>query len=183
MRSALIVIDMLNPYDHPDADPLIESVRDALPGMCALIDAAREQNAVTIYVNDHHGDWSATAAKLTDRALAGRAPELVEPVAPADDTPFVMKARHSIFYGTQVNYFLREQEIDQLVLAGQVTEQCILYSALDAYVRHFDVAIAPEAVAHIHEDLADAALRMMQTNMRARLIAADERVFTSEPST
>jgi nicotinamidase-related amidase len=183
MRSALIVIDMLNPYDHPDADPLIESVRDALPGMCALIDAAREQNAITIYVNDHHGDWSATAAKLTDRALAGRAPELVEPVAPADDTPFVMKARHSIFYGTQVNYFLREQEIDQLVLAGQVTEQCILYSALDAYVRHFDVAIAPEAVAHIHEDLADAALRMMQTNMRARLIAADERVFTSEPST
>jgi nicotinamidase-related amidase len=90
-----------------------------------------------------------------------------------------MKARHSIFYGTQVNYFLREQEIDQLVLAGQVTEQCILYSALDAYVRHFDVAIAPEAVAHIHEDLADAALRMMQTNMRARLIAADERVFTA----
>jgi nicotinamidase-related amidase len=182
MRSALIVIDMLNAYDHPDADPLMRSVRDALPGMCALIDAAREQKAATIYVNDHHGDWSATAAKLTERALAGRAPELVEPIAPTDDTPFVMKARHSIFYDTQVNYFLREQEIDQLVLAGQVTEQCILYSALDAYIRHFAVAIAPDAVAHIDEDLADAALRMMKTNMRARLIPADERAFTAKPS-
>src|SRR5215210_2351758 len=109
MRSALVVIDMLNPYDHPDADPLMASVRAALPGMCALIDAAREHDAVTIYVNDHYGDWSATAAKLTEQALAGRAPELVEPIAPAQDIPFVMKARHSIFYGTQVNYFLREQ--------------------------------------------------------------------------
>ena len=33
-----------------------------------LIHAAREQEAVTIYVNDHHGDWSATAAKLAERA-------------------------------------------------------------------------------------------------------------------
>jgi nicotinamidase-related amidase len=180
MRSALIVIDMLNRYDHPDADPLMASVRQALPGICALIDGARERQAVTIYVNDHHGDWSATAAKLTERALCGRAPELVAPIAPAEDTPFVMKARHSIFYGTQVDYFLREQRIEQLVLAGQVTEQCILYSALDAYVRHFEVAIAPDAVAHIHKDLADAALRMMQTNMGARLIAADERALSSE---
>jgi nicotinamidase-related amidase len=182
MRSALIVIDMLNPYEHPDADPLMSSVRAALPGMRALIDAASAREAVTIYVNDHHGDWSATAAKLTERALAGRAPELVEPIAPTDDTPFVMKARHSIFYGTQVDYFLHEQEIDQLVLAGQVTEQCILYSALDAYVRHFEVAIAPDAVAHIHEDLAHAALRMMETNMRARLVPADEQAFASMAS-
>jgi len=34
-------------------------------------------------------------------------------------------------------------------LTGQVTEQCILYSALDAYVRHFEVVVRPDAVAHI----------------------------------
>jgi nicotinamidase-related amidase len=182
MRSALVVVDMLNPYDHPDAEPLMASVRSALAGVCALIEAAREREVVTLYVNDHHGDWSATARKLTEHALAGRAPELVAPIAPAGDTPFVMKARHSIFYGTQVDYFLREQQIDQIVLAGQVTEQCILYSALDAYVRHFDVAVAPDAVAHIHEDLAGAALRMMEMNMRARLVPADERAFTAAAS-
>jgi len=50
-----------------------------------------------------------------------------------------------------------------------VTEQCILYSALDAYIRHFDVRVPPDAVAHIYEDLADAALRMMERNMSADL--------------
>jgi nicotinamidase-related amidase len=63
------------------------------------------------------------------------------------------------------------------VLTGQVTEQCILYSALDAYVRHFDVAVPPDAVAHIHGDLADAALKMMERNMRAELVPATGDAF------
>src|SRR5689334_24713878 len=54
------------------------------------------------------------------------------------ELPFVVKARHSIFYETQLEYLLRQEEIERIVLTGQVTEQCILYSALDAYVRHFE---------------------------------------------
>ena len=56
-----------------------------------------------------------------------------------------------------------------MVLTGQVTEQCILYTALDAYLRGYDIVVPPDAVAHIHEDLAQAALRMMQSNMQAEL--------------
>ncbi len=53
------------------------------------------------------------------------------------------------------------------MLCGQVTEQCILYSALDAYVRHFEVAVPEDAVASIDPELAEAALEMMRRNMRA----------------
>jgi nicotinamidase-related amidase len=97
---------------------------------------------------------------------------LVEPILPAADVPFIVKARHSVFYETQLDYMLHRQGVERLVLVGQVTEQCILYSALDAYVRHFRVVIPRDAVAHIHEDLADAALRMMETNMRAEIVTA-----------
>ena len=57
--------------------------------------------------------------------------------------------------------------VDDLIFVGQVTEQCILYSALDAYVRDLSVAIPVDGVAHIDAELADAALRMMRRNMRA----------------
>ena len=57
----------------------------------------------------------------------------------------------------------------RLILIGQVTEQCILYSALDAYVRHYEIVVPSNAVAHIHHDLAGAALRMMQLNMSAHV--------------
>jgi nicotinamidase-related amidase len=56
---ALLVVDMLNRYEHDDAEPLKDSVRAALPSMKRLIDAARDSDALTVYVNDNHGDWTA----------------------------------------------------------------------------------------------------------------------------
>ncbi|HUR83801.1 MAG TPA: isochorismatase family protein [Solirubrobacteraceae bacterium] len=80
-------------------------------------------------------------------------------------------------YSAPLEYLLRQEEVERIVLVGQVTEQCILDSALDAYVRHFEVAIPRDAVAHIHEDLADAALQMMQRNMSADVAAVAECVL------
>jgi nicotinamidase-related amidase len=77
-----------------------------------------------------------------------------------------------VFFETQLDYMLRHQDVWRIVLIGQVTEQCILYSALDAYVRHYSIVIPHDAVAHIHEDLAEAALRMMAVNMAAEITTA-----------
>ena len=86
---------------------------------------------------------------------------------PPSQVSFVVKARHSIFYQTPLEYLLRQQEVDRIAL----TVQYILYSALDAYVRHFEIVIARDVVAHIHEDLADAAARTVAVNMRAGVVS------------
>ena len=177
MTTGMIVIDMLNPYEHDDAEPLTNSVERMLDDLCALVGAAREEGLRIVYVNDNHGDWTAGPKDIARLALAGARPELVEPVLPPDDAPFIVKARHSIFYETLLEYLLQREEITRLVLAGQVTEQCILYSALDGYVRHFEVVVPTDGVAHIDEQLAQAALRMMETNMHAQLAAGPEAVI------
>ena len=169
-----MVIDMLNRYEHDDAGALIASVRQSLPGMRRMIDAAREREVLLVYVNDCFGDWSANAATLSEQACGGEAPELVEPIVPDPRDPFVVKARHSIFYQTPFEYLLRQKGIGEIVLTGQVTEQCILYSALDAHIRHIPATVPRDAVAHIHEDLAEAALRMMELNMETDVVAAEE---------
>lgn len=174
MKSALIVVDMLNTYEHEDADRLTDSVRAALPGIETLIERARREDVPIVYVNDNYGDFSACRPELVRRALDGRAPELIEPIAPPDDVAFVVKARHSIFYETQLEYLLRQQEIERIVLTGQVTEQCILYSALDGHVRHFAVGVPRDAVAAIYDDLATAALQMMERNMSADISDAEQ---------
>ena len=174
MSDALLVIDMLNPYEHDDAERLSASVAQIVGPLRRLIDAAARAEMLTVWVNDNHGDWSAARQELVDRALRGRAPELVEPVVPPPESPFVVKARHSVFYETQLEYLLRQSDVDRILLTGQVTEQCILYSALDAYVRHFDVAVPRDCVAHIHPELAEAAFRMMELNMSARVAESGE---------
>jgi len=174
MRRALIVVDMINTYDHEDAERLRESAKDVVPVLGKLVKRARDEGAPIIYTNDSFGQWRSDHRALVDEALAGEHASLVEPLVPDDEAMFVVKARHSIFYETPLEYLLGQEEIEDVVLTGQATEQCVLYSALDAHIRHIPVVVPRDAVAHIHEDLAEAALRMMELNMEAEVVAADE---------
>lgn len=173
MGSALVVIDMINTYDHADADLLLPSVTRTVPAVVRLLERARSRPVPVIYVNDNFGEWRSHHGEILHTALSGDHADLVEPLRPDDDSLFVVKARHSIFYETPLAYLLGQLDVRHVVLCGQVTEQCILYSALDAHIRHLDVSVPRDAVAHIHEDLADAALRMMERNMGADIVTVD----------
>ena len=173
-RTALLVVDMLNAYEHEDAARLAESVRAAVPRIANLIRRAREDGVPVVSGNDNYGDWNSSSEELAQAALDGRHPDLVEPLLPRDDDAFVIKARHSVFYSTPLEYLLQSMDVGRIVLAGQVTEQCILYSALDGYVRHFEVAVPSDGVAHIHEHLAKAACEMMVRNMSAEIAPAED---------
>ena len=170
--TALIVIDMLNPYDHEDADVLTENVEPVVPTLARLVAEASERDVELVYVNDNYGDFAATRDDLTRAALEGRRPDLIEPILPPEGVAFLQKARHSAFYSTALDHLLRQHELETIVLTGQVTEQCILYTALDAYIRHFHIRVVRDAVAHIDEALGDAALQMMQRNMRVDVVDA-----------
>jgi nicotinamidase-related amidase len=173
-KTALVVVDMLNSYEHADAEQLTESVETIVDPVSRLIARAEREGAEIIYVNDNYGDWNSSQEELAKRALDGARPDLVKPVLPPDSADFVLKARHTIFYMTPLEYLLGQKEIGHLVLTGQVTEQCILYSALDAYVRHLSVSVPRDGVAHIHESLADAALEMMERNMDAEITSCED---------
>ncbi|MFI6088567.1 isochorismatase family cysteine hydrolase [Streptomyces sp. NPDC051218] len=173
-ETALVVIDMINTYEHEDAHLLLPSVEAALPSLVRLLERARSHGVRVIYANDNFGEWRSHHGEILQTALEGPHAELVRPLAPDEKSEFVIKARHSIFYETPLHYLLTQQDVGHIVLCGQVTEQCVLYSALDAHIRHLKVTVPRDAVAHIHSDLADAALRMMAGNMGARIVDADD---------
>ena len=165
---------MLNTYRHQDAERLAPSVADIVGPVAGLISTARERDDVDlIYVNDNYGEFTASQDDLVKQALEGERPDLVEPIVPREEVRFLQKVRHSAFYATALAYLLRQLETRRLILTGQVTEQCILYTALDAYIRHFQVIVPADGVAHIDEELGKAALRMMEANMRATIMPAE----------
>ncbi|MFD5862344.1 cysteine hydrolase family protein [Streptomyces chartreusis] len=171
---ALIVIDMINTYDHEDAELLVPSVQRVVPVLADLIGRARDTDVPVIYANDNFGLWRSHHGELVSTALARPHADLIEPIRPDDESLFVVKARHSVFYETPLAYLLSRLGAGQVVLSGQVTEQCVLYSALDAHIRHLGVTVPRDAVASIHPHLASAALEMMQRNMGARITTAKE---------
>lgn len=50
-RTALVVIDTLNTYEHEDAEVLVRSVGEDLPGIGALLERARDANAPVAHRN------------------------------------------------------------------------------------------------------------------------------------
>lgn len=117
------------------------------------------------------GDGVPTVQRCSSsRASTG----LVEPIAPNKGALFIEKSRHSAIYATPLAYLLGQLETKRLILTGQVTEQCVLYAALDAYIRQFPVTVPPDAVAHLLADLGEAALQMMARNMRAEIVPAEK---------
>ncbi|HEX3731889.1 MAG TPA: isochorismatase family cysteine hydrolase [Mycobacteriales bacterium] len=173
--TALIVVDMFNSYRHADAEDLAASVGRIIEPLADIVRRARRRDDTDlIYVNDNYGDFTTDRDHIVRRALEGNRRDLVAPIVPSSECKFLLKVRHSAFYSTSLDYLLRRLGASRVILAGQVTEQCILYSALDAYIRHFDVCVPTDAVAHIDPDLGAAALKMMQRNMRAELVSAED---------
>ncbi len=171
--TAVLVIDMLNSYEHDDAEVLVPNVEKIVEPLADLVQRARQADEVDlIYINDNYGDFTAEFSDIVRSALDGARPDLVKPILPAEGSRLLTKVRHSAFYSTSLAYLLNRLETKRLILTGQVTEQCILYSALDAYVRHIQVVIPTDAVAHIDAELGAAALKMMEANMDAELTTA-----------
>ncbi len=171
--TAVLVVDMLNAYEHADAEKLIPNAEKIIEPLTEVVRCANEcDNVDLIYVNDNYGDFTADFSDLIYSALHGAQPDLVEPIVPAKGCRVMSKVRHSAFYSTPLEYLLGRLGTRRLILTGQVTEQCILYTALDAYVRHYQVLVPTDAVAHIDAELGAAALTMMERNMNAQLIKA-----------
>lgn len=168
----LLIVDMISDYAFPDAEAVEPSAEQAVPEIVRARAAADAAGVPVLYANDLNGHWECSRADLVERALNGRRGDLVEPIVPRDEDGFLFKGQHSAFYGTPLAHYLYEGKAKGVVLTGQVTEQCILYTALDAYVRDYDVTVLTDAIAHLDDGLGATALTMMQRNMSARLVEA-----------
>ena len=60
--TALVVVDVLNAYDHPDADALVENMAGVVAQVSQLIGRARDEERPVIYVNDNYGHWNSSSA-------------------------------------------------------------------------------------------------------------------------
>ena len=81
--NALVVVDVLNAYDHPDADALVENMAGVVAQVSQLIGRARDEERPVIYVNDNYGLWNSSSAELLEAALQGASSRARRAAAPA----------------------------------------------------------------------------------------------------
>ena len=83
--TAVLVVDMMNTYQHPDAEVLVPNVAKIIDPLADLVRPRAESDDVDlIYVNDNYGDFTAEFSDIVRAALDGARPDLVKPIVPAD---------------------------------------------------------------------------------------------------
>ena len=169
MKDALLLVDLLNDFEHEDGDRLLQSFRARQEGMVRALGRARGADVPVIYANDNYGVWDGDRLRLVHAALDGPGGELLEPLAPQEDDRFVVKPRYSAFDKTPLELILRELETERLLLAGASTEGCVAQTAIDGRELGFKISVLADACATVDERIEKVALDYLETVVGARI--------------
>jgi nicotinamidase/pyrazinamidase len=157
---ALLIIDVINDFEHDDGDRLLASFRERHAAMTAALADARADSIAVIYVNDDRDRWDSNAPALIQHALSSdRSREIVESLAPRPGEHVLLKHRYSAFDHTALDLLLERLDVARLVLIGAATEGCIVQTAIDARERGLKVTILADACASTNSELEVTALR------------------------
>jgi len=168
---ALIVLDLISDFSFPGGEELIRPALAAARNIALLRERARQRRVPCIYVNDNRGHWNTDRDEHIRTCLDAQtaAARIVELLLPAADDFFMMKPRHSGFFATPLHTLLNQLAVRTLILTGVTTHQCVLFTAVDAYMRDFDLIIPGDCVASAAAADSKRALALFASSMNARI--------------
>ena len=105
---ALLLIDVINDFDFPEADQLLSYARPRARNLLDLKRRAQKAGVPIIYVNDNFGRWKSDFRRTVDHCeQRGRGRDVVRLLRPEESDYFVLKPKHSGFFSTTLETLLR----------------------------------------------------------------------------
>ena len=167
-KIALLLIDVINDFDFPEADQLLRNARPMAKKLLRLKRRAQKTGVPVIYVNDNFGRWKSDFRHTVEHcAKNGRGSELVRLLRPEQNDYFVLKPKHSGFFSTTLETLLRYLETQTLILTGIAGNFCVLFTANDAYMRDFNLVVPSDCTVSNTKQENESALRIMKKFLKA----------------
>ena len=168
---ALLLVDVINDMDFKGSAPLVKQAEPMALRLRALKQRARKAGIPVIDINDNFGQWRSDFRTLVDHCLnddvPGRKVALI--LQPEPDDYFVLKPKNSAFYDTTLDTLLDSLGAERLILTGIAGNNCILFSANDAYMREFDLFVPSDCVVSNTRKENSYALRQMKKILKANV--------------
>ena len=146
---------MVNDFEFEGGGALLELALPVGKNIANLKYLAKQTGIPAIYVNDNFGKWQSDLNKIVSHCLDDgvRGESFVRLVLPAEDDYFVLKPKHSGFYCTSLELLLKHLGAHSLILAGIAGNNCVLFTANDAYMRDFKLVVPSDcSVSQTPED-------------------------------
>ena len=168
-RVALLLIDVINDLEFDNGERLLRHALPAAKKIAALKQRAKKADIPTVYVNDNFGRWQSDFTKQVKHCLEDdvRGAPVARLLAPEDDDYFVLKPKHSGFFSTSLDILLDYLGAETLILCGFAGNLCVLYTANDAYMRDFHLAVPRDCSASENTEANRYALEQMSRFLKA----------------
>jgi nicotinamidase-related amidase len=169
-RQALLVIDMQNDFLLPDAPLCVANGMKCLPYVQQAVAAARRLGILVVWVIREHEPSGIDVERYREHLYRDGRPgatvkgttgaAIIEGLHPLSTEPILIKKRFSAFFQTYLDLLLRRAAIENVVICGVQTPNCIRATACDA------VALDYELVTVLNDATASASAEVQDTNMR-----------------
>ncbi len=147
-RTALLLVDVINPFDFPGGAPFARKALRVARAIARLRDRATAAGLPVIYVNDNLGKWRSEASSLVEFCVRPQVPgaPIVEILKPRTTDYVGLKSTLSGFYQTPLETMLRLGGVNTLIITGFAADNCVLFTAADAYMRDFRLIVPRDCV-------------------------------------
>jgi nicotinamidase-related amidase len=173
-KPALLIIDMINDFNFDHGEILSKKAEEITGSILALKDRFKQKEWPVIYINDHFNLWQADFKNIMDHCRNDRSENVIERIAPDNGDYFLIKPKHSAFYGTALNTLLQQLKADSLVITGVAGNICVLFTANDAYMREYSLSIPKNCIASNSDEDNEYALTMMEQVLKADTRSSSE---------
>lgn len=167
-RTALLIIDMINPLDFPGASRLREQAIPAARAIARLKARMKQRDVPVVYVNDNFTQWLRDFHELVAICSQPEAPgaPLVAPIAPEHDDYLVLKPKHSAFHASPLDILLRQLQVRRVIVTGIAGDGCVLTTATDAHMREYEVSVPSDCCASITRARNQRALQLLRESIQ-----------------
>jgi isochorismate hydrolase len=169
---AVLIIDLISDFEFPDGDQLLRTSKPLMAPLLRLKTRAHSAGVPVIYVNDNRGRWQSDRSEFVAHCMSSQSKgrEIAAALCPEERDYFVFKPKHSAFFATPLDALLKHLGTRRLVLTGVTIEQCILMSAVEAYLRDFEIAVVRDCVAGLRER--ESSVRYVEKILRGSLLSS-----------
>ena len=172
----LLIIDMINELKFDGAQDLLPFIRETARNIAKLKDRMKVEQLPIVYVNDNFGRWKSDFRTLVSRCLEEdeNAKSVVQLLMPRQDDYFVLKPKHSGFYATPLDLLLEHLGVRRLILTGLLGNNCVLYTAADAYMRGYEIFLPSDCMLSFNQEANRVALEQMKGTLNAVISTSDK---------
>jgi nicotinamidase-related amidase len=163
-------VDTINPFDFPGGAAFARRNLGVAHRIAALRARATRARVPVVYVNDNLGRWRSDVHDLVERCGRPGMPgaRIVDRLAPRPSDFVILKATLSGFFQTPLETMLRLGGVERIVLTGFAADNCVLFTAADAYMREYRLDVPRDCIGAKSTTALRRALTTMEELLSAR---------------